>query len=250
MDKAEERYFLEAFLKLQPALQVEGIRNEEAPDFLATAGGEPVGIELVQFVFPHGRGISPQALDNYRSQFSRRLRERHAARGLAPVTVGLHLAHHEILMAAAKREELTETLLDFVAARVPPEGPHVRYDFDDLPIELYEQGVSSISILRHRALTKPFWSVSQSGFVPDSTGSLVQSVVDRKNQNCAAYRTKAPHLWLVIISGSKGMHSILDFDGDVLSTEYLTSFDRIFLFRTFGGSVHELKLRRSHPAPL
>ncbi len=75
MDKAEERYFLEAFLKLQPALQVEGIRNEEAPDFLATAGGEPVGIELVQFVFPHGRGISPQALDNYRSQFSRRLRE-------------------------------------------------------------------------------------------------------------------------------------------------------------------------------
>lgn len=249
MDKSEERYFLEEFLKLRPELGVDAIRDEEAPDFLATVGGGTVGIELVQFVFPHQGGISPQALDNYRGQFARRLRERHAARGLPPLTVGLLLAHHEILLTAAKREELTETLLDFVAARIPAEGPHVRYDFDDLPLELYEQGVSSISILRQRAVTKPFWSVSQTAFVPESTGNQVQAVVDRKNQNCAAYRKKAPQLWLLIISGSKGLNSILDFDGDVLSTEYRSEFDRVFLFRTFGGSVHELK-RQGQPAPL
>lgn len=249
MDKAEESYFLEEFLKLRPELGVDGIRDEEAPDFLATVGRDTVGIELVQFVFPHRNGISPQALDNYRGQFSKRLRERHAARGLPPVTVGLHLAHHEILMTAAKREELTETLLDFVAARIPAEGPHVCYDFDDLPLDLYEQGVSSISVLRQRAVTRPFWSVSQAGFVPESTGKLVQAVVDRKNQNYEAYRAKATQLWLVIISGSKGLHSILDFDGDVLTTEYRTVFDRVFLFRTFGGSVNELK-RRGQPASL
>lgn len=249
MDKAEERYFLEEFLKLRPELGVDDIRDEEAPDFLATVGGETVGIELVQFVFPHCGGISPQALDNYRGQFSKRLRERHAARGIPAVTVGLHLTHHEILMAAANREALAETLLDFIAARIPPEGPHVRYDFDDLPSDLYAKGVSSISILRHHALTKPFWSVSQSGFIPESTGNLVQAVVDRKNQNCEAYRTKTQQLWLLIISGSKGLHSILDFDGDVLTPEYQTSFDRVFLFRTYGGSVNELK-RRVQPAPL
>ena len=124
----------------------------------------------------------------------------------------------------------------------------MRYDFDDLPEGLYEQGVSSLSILRHRNLTKPFWSVSQSGFVPESTGTMVQAVVDRKNQNCGAYRAKAKQLWLVIISGSKGLHSILDFDGDVLSTEYRSEFDRIFLFRTFGASVHELKRLSPRPA--
>ena len=249
MDKAEERYFLEEFLKLRPELGVNAIRNEEAPDFLATVGGQTVGIELVQFVFPHRGGISPQAIDNYRGQFARQLRERHAARALPPVTVGLHLAHHEILMAAAKREALIEGLLDFVGTRIPVEGPHVSYDCDDLPLELYEQGVSSISILRQRALTKPFWSVSQSGFLPESTGNLVQAVVSRKNENCKSYRAKASHLWLLIISGSKGLHSILDFDGNVLTTEYKSSFDRIFLFRTFGGTVNELKLHGGLPVP-
>jgi hypothetical protein len=48
-------------------------------------------------------------------------------------------------------------------------------------------------------------------------------------------------LWLLIVSGSGGLHSMVDFDGDVLTASYASSFDRIFLLRTFGSSVHELK---------
>lgn len=246
MDKADERFFLEKFLGLRPDLKLANLRDSEAPDFLATFEGREIGVELVQFVFPQRGGISPQAIDNYRRQLMAALKREHVARGIPAVTVSLHLDTHEPLMTRAGRDALVRLLLDFVAERIPSEGPHVEYEWDDLPEQITESGVSRLSILRHASLTDAFWTVPHASHLPESTGTLVQAVIDRKSANRSAYQTKAPEHWLVIISGSQGLHSILDFDRDVLTTDYAAAFERVFLFRTFGPSVHELKV---HAAP-
>lgn len=244
MDKARERFFLDKFLELRPDLSLANIRDSEAPDFLAMFEGREIGVELVQFVFPSNGGISQQAVENYRSQLTTALKEQHLARGVPPVTVSLHLDTHEPLMTRAGRDTLAAILLDFVSARIPPAGRHVDYDWDQLPTALTDRGVSHLSILRHPSLTIPFWTVPHASFLPESTGAVVQTVIDRKSANRASYLTKAPEHWLLIISGTQGLHSILDFDRDVLTTEYPAAFERLFLFRTFGPSAHELKVRK------
>ncbi len=245
MDKTEERFFLAKFLELRPDLSLGNLRDSEAPDFLATFQGREIGIELVRFVFPSNGAISPQAIENYRDQLAAALKQQHAARGIPPVTVSLHLDTHEPLMTRPGRDTLTGLLLDFVSARIPSFGPHVDYDWDQLPEALTDRGVSHLSILRHPSLTLPFWTVPHAGFIPESTGAVVQAVIDRKSANRAAYLAKAPEHWLLIISGTQGLNSILDFDRDVLTTDYSAAFERLFLFRTFGPSTHELKVRKA-----
>jgi hypothetical protein len=209
--------------------------------------GDCLGIELVRFVFPHHAGPSPVAIDSYRNQLAKFLRKEHTVRQIPPVHVSVHFSQEQLLLSASGRSDLAEKLFAFVAANIPPEGLHVSYDFDDLPSELYALGVSSINIIRNAKLTKPFWGFPNASFVPESTAEQVQALIDKKSSNLANYRKQADRNWLLIISGTQGLQSILDLDAGLLDTDYVTGFDRLFLFRAFGGTVHELK-RRDNPS--
>ena len=243
MDKAEERYYLDLFLKLRPDLTTSEIEPSEAPDFLARHSGQTVGIELVRFLFAHSSGPPPAAIENYRNQLVKKLREDHARRGIPPVHVSVHSGRDEILLSRQQRSELAEQLIAFVAANMPSENSSVEFDYVRLPRALSAMGVHAVHILRRNAFTKPFWSLPYASFIPESTADRLQAVIDDKATNVAAYRKRAKHLWLVIISGTQGLQSILDLDAGLLDADYTTEFDRVFLLRTFGSDVHELTRR-------
>jgi hypothetical protein len=243
MDKAEERYYLDLCLKLRPELSISEIQATESPDFIGISDGNPVGIELTRFIFDHHGGPSPAALDNYRNQLAKALREQHVTRNIPPVHVSVHFSQEQILLSRQDRSDLAERLLTFVAANIPAENESAEFDYHTLPAELYSVGVSFLNILRNRALTMPFWGLPNASFLPESTAGTVQALIDKKASNVAAYRKRVPQLWLMIISGTQGLQSILDLDAGLLDANYETEFDRLFLFRAFGGTVHELKRR-------
>jgi hypothetical protein len=245
MDKAEERYYLDLFLKLRPDLSASEIEPSEAPDFLARHGGQTVGIELVRFLFAHVSGPSPAAIENYRNQLVKKLREGHTSRGIPPVHVSVHFGRDEILLSRQQRSDLAEQLLAFVAANMPSENSSVEFDYVRLPRALSAMGVHSLHVFRRNALTKPFWSLPYASYIPESTADRLQAVIDNKEANLAAYRKRAKHLWLVIISGTQGLQSMLDLDAGLLDADYTTGFHRVFLLRTFGSEVHELTRRPS-----
>jgi hypothetical protein len=103
LDKAEERYYLDLCLKLRPNLVASDIRDSEAPDFLAVNGGECIGIELVRFDFPHQAGPSPVAIDSYRSQLAKFLREEHTIRQIPPVHASVHFSQERPLASAGRQ---------------------------------------------------------------------------------------------------------------------------------------------------
>ena len=241
MKKQEERLYLDAFSELRSDLQLTEIIESERPDFLCNSCGAPVGIEMTRFFLPSGGSVSPQALNGYRNQLARALRDEHAKRNIPPFHVSVHFFAEEKLLDRDTRQRLTNYLLEFAAQRMPAVGPHVVFEYEKLTSELTELGVQRISILRNASLTQPFWSLPYASFVPDSDSSQIQAVINEKSPLVAEYRRKAAVIWLLIVSGSGGLHSIIDFDGDVLSASYAANFDRVFLFRTFGSSVHELK---------
>jgi hypothetical protein len=99
-------------------------------------------------------------------------------------------------------------------------------------------------ILRQDKLLKAFWSIGEIAFVPESDSRLVQEVLEKREPRVALYRENAKILWLLIVAGAGGIHSIIDFDWAVLTAAYSTSFDRVFLLRTFGSTVHELSVHQ------
>lgn len=155
------------------------------------------------------------------------------------------MANDTSITSETGRDALEAALFAFVGCNIPSEGPHVDFDWRDLPESLLDLGVHAIPVLRHANLTKPFWSLSEGSFVPESESPLVQAILDKKNPRVPVYRKKAAAVWLLILSGTEGLHSILDFDRDVLTARYTTEFDRLFVFRTYGPSTHELLINRA-----
>ena len=240
--KEEERRYLGYFLDLRPDLKFEEIQEDERPDFVCSTNGKTIGIELTRFFFPSKNETSSQAMDAYRQQLAQELRIEHIRRNLPAITVYVHLYEATHLINKATRQVLKAELLDFVSANLEVFDKSACFGHELLPENLMDKGVDQISVLRLPTLTDPFWALSHAEFIPESRSSLIQAIVSEKSAHISEYRKKASTVWLVIISGTGGLGSIIDFDHDVLTATYQSNFERVFLFRTYGRSVHELKL--------
>lgn len=240
MKKAEERYYFDIFAERLPDLKISDVRDFERPDFLCVVDGLLTGVEMTRLFFPSAGKRPPQAAEAYRDRLSSMLNEEHTRRKLPALNVAVHLFAEEKLFQPEGRELLVNSLVDFIARNIPSLGGSIELDWESLSPSLSAVGVERISILRHPSFTKAFWSLPYASFIPESDSALVQAIITEKSELVSEYRKNAPHLWLLIISGTGGLHSIVDFDGDVLSASYRSDFDRIFLFRTFGSALHEL----------
>ncbi|MGD0537838.1 MAG: hypothetical protein ABSC03_09360 [Verrucomicrobiota bacterium] len=241
MNKDDERYYLSEFLKLMPEFQGLKPIDSEGPDFLCDVLGILTGIELTRFFFPTAGRLPPQAAEAYRSRLASELREEHLKTRVTPVHVSVHIYRDDALFKPRQRTALKKELFAFVSHRIPPSGPYVEFDSESLSKSLCEKGVDAIMILHNAKLTTPYWSVPYASVIPESSSSIVQGIIGKKDRLVPKYRKKADKLWLLILSGTDGLHSTVYFDNDVLTHRYATDFDRVFLFRTFGACAHELR---------
>ena len=239
MKKDTERYFLKEFFKLVPELQALSPTDCEGPDFLCEVAGQQVGIEVTRFFFPSTGGLPPQASEGYRSRLADELRDEHLKSGTTPAHVSVYMYRDDALLQPRQRIALRKELFAFVSGRIPPPGPCVEFDSGYLPKSLSESGIDSIKIINAKN-TSPCWSLPYASFLPESYPSTIQGIIHKKDMLVPKYRAKAEKLWLLILSGTDGLHSTMYLDRGILTHKYKTNFDRLFLFRTFGASAHEL----------
>ena len=242
--KRGERYFLQEFLKLMPELTELSPIDSEAPDFLFDVAGARIGIEVTRCFLPSDQRT--RAVESYRERLARELQQEHRGSGLLPAHVSVHMHKETAFLTTSRRELLKRELLTFVSGRIPPPGPHVEFDFEVLPQPLLELGVEDVWILNQEI--EPSWCFGYANSLPESCSSIIQDILNQKAPRIAKYRKKADKVWLLILSGTEGLHSIVHFDRDILSHEYSTDFDRVFLFRTFGPVARELRIGRKSAA--
>jgi hypothetical protein len=223
-----------------PGLRGLKIIDSESPDFLCEVTGVPTGIEVTRFFFPVSGGFPPQTAEAYRRRLGDALTGEHLQSTITPVQVSVRMYRDDALFKPVTRAALKKELFSFVSHRIPPPGPYVEFGSESLAGSLCDKGVDSITIINAN-LTRPCWSFSYASFIPESSSSIVQGIINEKDRLVSKYRQKADKLWLLILSGAEGLHSTVGFDRDVLTHKYATDFDRLFLFRTFGASAHELK---------
>src|SRR5262245_12003138 len=218
--------------------------DSEAPDFLFNAAGVKIGIEVTRCFLPCDQRT--RAVESYRERLADELGQEHRRSGLAPAHVSVHMHKETALLAASRRALLKRELLTFVSGRIPSPGPHVEFDFEVLPQPLLELGVEDVWIMSAQEI-EPSWCFGYADFVPESFSSIIQDILNQKAHRIAEYRKKADKVWLLILSGTQGLHSIIHFDRDILLHEYSTDFYRVFLFRTFGAVACELRIAQNSP---
>lgn len=242
--KEQERFYAERFLENRPDLGVTELRCFDSPDLLCRVNGEKIGLEVTKFFF-ESEGPPPQAISRYKTEMGASLQRAHALAGVAPVHVTVQFFDNRVFKDAKARKRLIPEIVSFVGARIPPMEVPVSYSTTDFDSLLREYGVDWVGMLRLPSLTKPTYAIPEVAFLPESTSTRVQERIDEKNALLSRYLEHAQVQWLLILSGPGGLYSIVDFDRDVLSATYTTGFDRVFLFRTFGPNVFELKIEKT-----
>jgi hypothetical protein len=238
MKKERERLYLDAFLISSPELVVSEISSSEEPDFLVRMGGRTIGIELTSFFFPQKGGVPHAARDRYRDLLQDTLQHEQRVRGLPAMYLSVHLAESADYLTKSGRASLTRLIVDFVAARVPPVGSEIS---PEPTRELYQAGVSTVHIYRSQEITKAQWTLPYASFIPESKSELIQRIVDEKNANVARYRRNAEEVWLLIVSGTAGLLSMIDLDNDVSHATYKGDFERLQLLK--GRVAHSLAIQ-------
>ena len=139
------------------------------------------------------------------------------------------------------RAALRKELLAFVGQRIPPPGRYREFDACSLRESLSQLGVERVLIFNSRPAVL-CWTFASSRVLPQSCPDWFQGEMNRKAARLAEYKKKAEMVWLLILSGTGGLPSMVYFDGDVLTHRYSSDFDRLFVFgSSYGfGELHKL----------
>lgn len=97
--------------------------------------------------------------------------------------------------------------------------------------------ISNIKLSRFDVLDNSTYSSSKSGFVPDLTNQGLHSFLKKKEKKIKGYQ-KCDKYWLVLIEGKDFYSSYKSFNINGL---FDTSFDKVFIFRSFDNDVIVLK---------
>jgi len=240
--KRSERDWLEHFRELRPDLKIQEVQDHERPDFLCLVEDVLTGIEVTQFFYPSDQQPPPQAFDTFRTQLQLALRDESSRRALPPVHVSVRMARCSELGKASARQRLAKALTAFVEANIPRIGPHLEFASDELTDEITSMGIDSVALISADEMTHPTWGISSSAWLPSSRAALIQEIIARKSANVSDYQSAALRLWLLIMAGTHGLYSMLHFENDVLTHQYTSAFDRVFICSQIGLAVHELSV--------
>jgi hypothetical protein len=238
MTKEVELECVKWFAAIWPGLGIQRIIEHESPDALCEIDRISTGIEVTEYFSEPGGRLPPQAIDGYREKLAAEIKKIHQRRGLAAGHVSVDLYSDEALRTRKKREQLRDSLLELVDSDRLKESP--RLNITDPPEALHRLGVGSVRWYRFDPPLPPSWSFPHAAFSENARPEQFQRIFDKKALLEPQYRLSSQRVWLLIVSGMSGLSSIADITAEVTSHKYFGPFDRVFIFSTVGGEVHEL----------
>ncbi len=243
----QELQWFRSFADLQPTLGIADIRHGgNPPDIECTIDQGTIGVELTRLFFPHHQGPSPQAYETNREKLEAQLAKEHSKRGLPPSRISVLLYPSATIQQEIDRKRLCGELVSFIADRVPPGHGLLSFEEHQLTNSLQTEGVHSISIFRSASVTDVQWNIPPVGFLPDFQPDSIQEKISKKSgSKWISGETKFKAKWLLILTGTKGIHSMIEISKEILSRTYTSSFDRIFVLNTVARRVYELETRKT-----
>jgi hypothetical protein len=244
-DKKLERRYVLLFKECLPNFPAGDIVDEESPDFLVHTSGGPFGIELTELFHPApAEGLPSQANESLENRTVAKAKQLYESFGGPPLIVRVGFSSQAGL-TKSRIQSLAPQIAELVSHSTPATDERVRLhnqwrSNDTFPVE-----IDSIAIARPSYIKKTHWSTSRAGGLWHPTTAEIQAVISGKDKLVESYRKKCASVWLLMITSGEVPSQLIEPPLATLCHSYVTSFDRVFSFESFGRRVHELQILRS-----
>ena len=203
-----------------------------APDFLVTAAGEVVGIEITSISTERREQeeLRLATINTGQSEYERR--------GGPPVLASFFWNEAPI-GKQIKTRTLGTKLADLVEQNLPLNNGVTELGWLELKTVGLAELLDSVRIARFSDIST-HWTAPDAGYIC-SEHDVAQSLVTQKERKLASYRTACSKAWLLIVAEGISISRTVDCEG-LAQMELSSSFDRAFLLDFFRRKLYPLKL--------
>jgi hypothetical protein len=240
--KAKELLYVRLFKEKFAEFPAGEIVPHETPDCLVRAQDRCLGIEVTR-IFRDVQDDSGHSLQRRVSELEhivQTARAIHESSGQPPVIVSAFFSKHHGF-GRADRQTVANSLAEVVCRDMPQGMGRYKIQYD--PAKSYfSNRIDEVHITRLPGLTHDLnqWTAPEAAWARPHGPEFLQSVLDGKAASYDAYRLNCDEVWLIILSGTERLASIVHFAEGALQHQYTTPFDRAFLFED-GTNVFPLK---------
>ncbi len=237
--KAKELLYVGLFKQQFAEFPAGEIVADETPDFFVRSPNRSVGIEVTRIFrdVPDSFGRPLQRRESELDQIVQSASARHQSNGLPPVLVSAFFSKHHDFGRAA-RQAVANSLADIIEYHLPECPGRVEVEYD--PAKAYfSDRIDEVHIRRLPEVTYNHWMAPEAAWARPHGPDFLQSVLDEKAGSYEACRLRCDEVWLIILSGTERLASMVQFAEGTLQQRYATPFDRAFLFED-GRHIHSL----------
>jgi hypothetical protein len=236
----ERRYF-ERFRRLLSTLpQGEPVRTKE-PDFLMEIAGKTIGVELVQLDREKLQGATlPHAREAMRRRVVARAQVLYNADKLPPVRCTVFM--HNRPIQEEEVESLAVAIRTIAIRNFPRPNASSRENYLWTNRAYFPEIIFSVEVHRLDALTQTHFNCPDTTCFAPLSGRDIHRVLASKEGKYARYRKRCDEAWLLINADIGTMPTWFQFDVAAAAGPVVTKYDRVFVLRHFGNTLHELSI--------
>lgn len=238
MNRWDEEFYFQYFIKNCKSLSLRNFAKSESPDFISNDDLMPViGVELTEIVTKRKYLKNPKIkLYSLAEQISNKACDVFVEKYQVPLNVGIYFYENlDVPKAQIDKlaNDISEVVHNYIAANNFNECFHIDIE-ENLP-----ECIREISVSFYPKVHQPVWYYPYTEFVPNLNREEIADCIRKKESLIKKYRQKADKIYLVIIEGRlPNWHDRID---DAISQVYDSSFDKVFLFRSVEKEIYHIK---------
>lgn len=218
----------------------------DPPDVLASSGETCVGIEIRRIFADESRDGSAQRrhyqLSGQIVSLAQELHRESTNRFFyVHVRVNRTVALHD-----RRIPEIARRLVDIVSRSAIAVGEDVTIQATSPGISDWPEEIEHIEVAILDLEGQPFWGLTDSAWAGRTSQSLIQQMLDSKEQSCSSFRDEVDEKWLLLVCDGSVGSSFLEVHRTMPEESYSSSFDRAFVMDYSGESIAEIPLRQGN----
>lgn len=229
---------LAGFLDCRSELQL----GPDPPDVIAKAGEMTIGIEVRRLFNDERRGgsHSRQRLGTCQAVVDSAAKL-HSQVSNQFFHVSVHFGKN-VAVPVSRRDTIAKMLVDLISRLSLQAGDAFCLRSEDFWDQLWPEEILCVSGGLLEGVGPPYWGLSDSAWVGETTNELIQSALCSKEQDLSRWRNDVCEAWILMVLDGSVESSMLRIHEEMSAVPYASCFDHAFVMDFSGMTIKKLLL--------